>query len=189
MEITIVEEWSTVEPPPAPLLDHVTADPTSTALLVLDVQCSNCDSERRPRCARMLPYLAKLLGRVRAHGVPVIYTLTRGATLSDVRPEVAPLPGEPAVASGVDKFFRTELEGLLDARSADAVILVGTSAHGAVLHTATGAALRGIKVIVPVDCMASDAAYAEQYTTWHLVNAPGTRRHATLTRAEWIDFA
>jgi len=57
-----------------------------------------------------------------------------------------------------------------------------------VLHTATGASVRGLKVVVPVDGMSSDQAYAEQYTAWHMVNAPGTRRSAVLTRFSMIRF-
>ena len=55
------------------------------------------------------------------------------------------------------------------------VIVVGTLANGGVLHTASEAALRGFKVVVPVDGMSSpnlDTLYTEQYTAWHLANAP-----------------
>jgi len=68
------------------------------------------------------------------------------------------------------------------------VILVGTSSNGAVLHTATGAAARGLDVVVPVDGMSASEAYAEQYTAWHLVNAPGTRRRTRLTTVNAIKF-
>jgi nicotinamidase-related amidase len=55
------------------------------------------------------------------------------------------------------------------------VIIAGTTAEGAVLHTATGAAMRGFKVIVPIDGMSAGTLDAEQYTAWYLVNAPGAR--------------
>jgi nicotinamidase-related amidase len=71
----------------------------------------------------------------------------------------------------------------------EAVIATGTSAHGAVLHTAMGAALRGLKVYVPVDCMSAGEPFAELYTAWHMLNAPGTRRQAVLTRSDMIRFA
>ena len=120
--------------------------------------------------------------------MPVIYSITRGASEIDIRKELAPLAGEPIVKSGVDKFFGTDLEKILETKGIQTVIVVGTSAHGAVLHTATGAALRGLNVIVPVDGMSADAPYAEQYTSWHLVNGPGTRRQTTLTRIGLIRF-
>ena len=69
-----------------------------------------------------------------------------------------------------------------------AVITVGTAAHGAVLYTASGAALRGLKVIVPVDGTSADILYAEQYTAWHLVNAPRDGAQVTLTRIDLIRF-
>jgi hypothetical protein len=36
--------------------------------------------------------------------------------------------------------------------------------------------------------MSAGEPYAEQYTTWHLANSPGTRRRAVLTRISWIKF-
>ena len=68
------------------------------------------------------------------------------------------------------------------------MIIVGTTAEGAVLHTATGASMRGFQVIVPIDGMSAGTLYAEQYTAWHLVNAPGKRRRTTLTRFDMIGF-
>lgn len=118
----------------------------------------------------------------------VIYSLTRNASEADIREELSPQTGEPIVKSGVDKFYGTELQGILEAKGIRTVILAGTSAHGAVLHTATGAAQRGLKVTVPVDGMSAGNPYAEQYTSWHLENSPGTRRQATLTRINLITF-
>lgn len=66
-------------------------------------------------------------------------------------------------------------------------MVAGTAANGAVLHTATGAAMRGYRVIVRVDLMSADL-YAEQYTAWHLVNAPGTRHQTALTRSDLIHW-
>jgi nicotinamidase-related amidase len=88
----------------------------------------------------------------------------------------------------VDKFFRTELKEILLKKKIKTVVIAGTTAEGAVLHTATGAAVRGFQVIVPVDGMSADALYAEQYTAWHLANAPGSRQKTTLTRFGMIDF-
>ncbi len=186
---TIIEQWSEIERPPAPELQRVTLDPATTALLVLDIQYANCTIERRPRCVASLPAVERLLAAARAAGVAVIYSLVPHSEPSDIRAEVAPLAGEAVVRTGVDKFFRTELEALLTARGIQTVVIVGTSAHGAVLHTATGAALRGLRVVVPVDGMSADHPFAEQYVAWHLVNAPGTRRSATLTRTDWIAFS
>lgn len=185
---TILDEWADVAVPPAPEARPVAVDPARTALLVLDLQNQNCNAESRPRCVATLPAVRGLLAAARESGLAVIHSLTKTATTADIRGEVEPLPGEPVVRAGVDKFLGTELEGLLKARGVDTVIVVGTSAHGAVLHTATGAALRGYRVVVPVDGLSADNSYAEQYTCWHVANSPGTRRQAVLTRAELIQF-
>ena len=183
---TIIDEWASVEVPPAPKLHSVVVDPNTTALLILDIQKGNCNAERRPRCVACLGKVKALLAKARAGGIPVIYSLTRGATVADIRNEVAPVAGEPSIKSGVDKFFGTDLEKMLKENGVTSVIIVGTSAHGAVLHTATGSALRGFDVIVPVDGMSAGQPYAEQYTAWHLVNAPGTRRQTKLTKTSMI---
>jgi nicotinamidase-related amidase len=65
---------------------------------------------------------------------------------------------------------------------------MGTAAHGAVLYTASAAALRGLKVIVPVDGMSANTTYPEQYTAWHLVNAPVVSANVTLTKLDLIKF-
>ena len=187
-ERTIMDEWREVEAPAAPELHAVTVDPASTALLVLDMQNQNCSEARRPRCVASITTVRGLLDTARNAGAPVLYSLTSSAEPADIRGELTPRADEPVVKSGVDKFHGTDLEALLREKGVQAVILVGTSAHGAVLHTATGAALRGFDVIVPVDGMSAGEPYAEQYTSWHLANGPGTRRRCTLTRCSMISF-
>ena len=66
--------------------------------------------------------------------------------------------------------------------------LLDALSQGAVLHTATGASMRGMNVIVPVDGMSAGTLYAEQYTAWHLLNAPGTRARTSLTKLDMIDI-
>ncbi len=185
---TIIEEWDSVEPPPPPEITPVTVEMNTTALLILDIQIQNCNAERRPRCVDSIPGIQGLLARAREGGMMVAYSLIRNTNESDIREEVAPQAGEAVVKSGVDKFYGTELEAILKEKGVQTVILVGTSAHGAVLNTATGGAARGFKVIVPVDGMTAGEAYAEQYTAWHLANSPGTRRSTTLTRIGLIEF-
>lgn len=185
---TIIDEWPEVKPPPPPELIPVEVNPATTALLILDFQNQNCNPERRPRCVATLPGLRKLLNEARNREMPVVYGLTSRATREDIREELAPQPGEPVVQASVDKFHGTELETILLSRGVRTVIVVGTAAHGAVLHTAVGAALRGFDVIVPVDGMSADDPYPEQYTTWHLANSPGSRKRTTLTQISLITF-
>ena len=58
---SIIDEWNSVKPPPAPELKPVTLDPKTTALLLLDFQTPNCTN--RPRCIASLPAMKKLLTR------------------------------------------------------------------------------------------------------------------------------
>lgn len=183
-----VAEWSSIKAPAAPELKKVTASTKDTALIVMDLQTSSCNAERRPRCLDTLAPVADLLKRARAKGMLVIHTITTSGTREMLRKEVAPQASEPHVQSTVDKFFKTNLEEQLKAKGITTVILVGTAAEGAVLGTATGAAQRRMKVIVPVDGMSSADPYAEQYTADYLTKSPGTAAAATLTRAGMIDI-
>ena len=185
---TVIEEWHNVKIPPAPELKSVTVEANSTALLMLDFNKQTCNAERRPRCIASIPKVQKLLTEARANGVFVVYSLSAGAIPADIAKELAPQGGEPIVTSGPDKFHGTELEKILKERNVKTVIITGTSAHGAVLYTASGAALRGIKVIVPVDGMSAESLYPEQYTVWNLANAPRISIQVTLSRTDMIKF-
>lgn len=183
---TIIDEWTSVPVPAAPILTPITVDATSTGFLILDIQ--NKAYEERPRCAASVPGIADFLKRARASGLTIVYSLTSTATAADIVTQLAPLPGEPIVKSSVDKFFNTDLDSILKHQGIKSVIIVGTAAHGAVLHTATGAAIRGYNVILPVDGMSADNQYAEQYTAWHMLNSPGTRNKAALTTLNLIEL-
>ena len=187
-EKTLLDIWSEITPPPVVPVQPVQLDPKTSALLILDIEEFTCNAERRPRCPDSVPRIKTLLDRARAKGMAVVYSLTSKGTPQTILPEVRPLGNAPVVQSGVDKFYNTELEKILRERGIKTVILVGTAAEGAVLHTATGAVLRGLQVVVPLDGMTSAALYAEQYTAWHLLNAPGTKGKVTLTLFGLIGF-
>ncbi|KKK49666.1 hypothetical protein LCGC14_3132780, partial [marine sediment metagenome] len=158
----------------------------TTALLILDIEQRTTNPQRRPRAVASVPRIAALLAKARASGMPVAYSLTGKGTPETILKEVTPRKGEPIVNASVDKFHGTALEAFLKKMGVKTVLVVGTSAEGAVLHTATGAAIRGFDVVVPIDGMSSGELYAEQYTAWHLVNAPGSRRRTTLTKMDMI---
>ncbi len=182
---TIVDEWANVKTPPAPELKPLTLDAKTTALLMLDFMNQNCG--KRPRCLASLPAVKKFLAEARAKGMMVVYATVTGGKIGDTLADVAPAGGEPVVSSGPDKFMNTDLEKILKDKGIQTVITIGTAAHGAVLHTASGAALRGMKVIVPVDGMSSDT-YTEQYTAWHLANLAALSRNVTLTKFDMVKF-
>lgn len=180
-EKLLVDEWNSLQIPSAPELKQVTLDPQTTAFLILDIQKNSCTTQTRPRCVASIPKVKAFLNLCRQKGVFVAHSLTSTATPEDIVDELKPLPNEPVVRSGVDKFYKTDLEKILTDRGIKTVVIAGTSAHGAVLHTATGASLRGMNVIVPVDGMSADVPFAEMYTAWHLLNSPGTRRSSVVT--------
>lgn len=183
---TIVDEWANVKAPPAPALKNVAVDPKTTALLMLDFVPPTCGA--RPRCVASLPALRKLLEEARARGVLVAHSVTATTKAEDILKDVAPRAGEPIVASSVDKFRNTELEKILKDKGIQTVIVTGTAAHGAVLNTVTGAVLRGMKVILPVDGMSASDAYTEQYVAWHMTNAPAVSPNTTLTKIDLLKF-
>ena len=183
---TIVDEWATVKAPPAPELKPANLDPKTTALLMLDFVAPNCT--QRPRCMASIPAVKKLLGEARAKGMLIVYATGPTGKRADTVAEVAPTDSEPVVSTGVDKFVNTDLEKILKAGGTQTVIAMGTAAHGAVLYTASAASLRGMKVILPVDGMSADSPYVEQYTAWHLTNAPLVARNVTLTKIDLIKF-
>jgi nicotinamidase-related amidase len=183
---TIVDEWAAIKAPPPPELKTVKVDPKESALLLLDFVKQNCSP--RPRCVASLPKMQGLLEKARQAGMPVVYSIVTGQALTDVLPEVAPRAGDAFVASGPDKFMNTDLDKLLKEKGVKTVIVAGTAAEGAVLNTAAAAALRGYKVIVPVDGASSVNPYSEQYTAWHLGNSPVVSRQVTLTRIDLVGF-
>lgn len=185
---TIIDQWSSIVAPPPPAVKPVTVDRATTALLMLDFNHQTCNEQRRPRCVASIPKVKQLLAAARAAKVPVVYSLGGGGKPADLPAELAPTPDEPIVTSGVDKFAKTDLGKILEDKGVKTVIVVGAAAHGAVLYTASDAAMRGLKVIVPVDGMSADNAYAEQYTAWHLANAPIISAAVTLTTLAELKF-
>jgi len=186
---TIIDEWATVQAPKPPELKPVKIDdPKTTAYLVLDIIKQGCNNERRPRCVASVPKIQAFLNQARSKGVPVVYSFTSTSTPADILKEVAPVAGEPLVQTSAEKFFKTDLEKILQEKGIKTVIVVGTAAHGAVLFTGTEAAKRGYKVIVPVDGMSAESTYIEQYTAWHLVNNPSYGAQVTLTKFDMINF-
>jgi nicotinamidase-related amidase len=185
---TIIDEWGTIKAPLPPELKAVKIDGKTTALLVLDMVTQGCNNERRPRCIASVPKVQALLNTARSKEILVVHSTTGTTSVIDIVKDLAPRAQEPVVKSSVDKFYKTDLEKILAEKGIKTVIVMGTAAHGAVLYTTTGAALRGMKVILPVETMTAEDAYAEQYTAWHVMNAPANKGQVTLTRIDMIQF-
>lgn len=183
---SIIDEWASVKAPSPPELKPVTADAKSTALLMLDFMKQNCG--QRPRCVASLPAMKKLLETARAANVTVIYSIISNSTTADVLPDVAPKGDEPHVLAGPDKFLNTNLEKILKDKNINTVIVAGTAANGAVLYTASGAAFRGLNVIVPVNGMSAVNPIAEYSTVLEFMTAPTVSAKSTLTKSDMIKF-
>ncbi len=185
----VIDEWSTIQMPPAPTLKAVTVDPKTTALLLFDFMTENCG--QRPRCAAAVPTLKAIHDKARAANMLVAYTLPGGGKIID--PGIAPREGEviDQKPGGPDKFIGDNLDQRLKDHGIKTVILCGTSAQGVGLGSGAGAAQRGYFVIYPVDCLLSESVFREAYAAWHMAGGgpPVTTKWVTVTRTGMITFA
>jgi nicotinamidase-related amidase len=183
---TIIDEWANARLPPPPRLKAVTLVPRETALLVMDFTVQTCTPERRKRCADSVAGVKKFVEAARAQGALIVYSV---AVPGDVLKDLQPAPGEEVLPPvGPDKFVNTDLEKVLKDKGIKTVVAMGTQAQGCVLHTGSDAALRGFKVVVPVDAMSADDLFPEVYTAWHLSTVPRISNQTTLTRLDMIAF-
>jgi nicotinamidase-related amidase len=183
---SIIDLWEQVKAPPVPTLSAPTVKANETALLLLDIEELNCNQESRPRCVAAVPAMATFLARARSAHLPVFYSNTGRGSRETILPAVAPKDDEPIVKASVNKFFGTKLDDYLKARNVKTVIVCGTSASGAALHTATGAAQYGYRIVLPVDCVPGVSLYEEQASVWNLINGPGTASVLTATTLDAI---
>jgi len=188
----VISDWSTAVAPPAPELKEVTVDPATTAVLFLDMMKAGCSA--RPRCIAAVPNVKLVHDAARAHNMVVWYSLVGSngkATPDDViDPAIKPRVGEWYRQGGPDKFLGSTLEATLKQAEIKTVIVCGNSFQGATVGTASGAAQRGYKVIIPVDCSAAESVYNEQYAAFHLAKGGpvGVTGQVTLTRSTMIKF-
>jgi nicotinamidase-related amidase len=187
---TIIDEWYQAKLPPPPQLKPVTIDPKTTALLVMDFTVQTCTQARRPRCAASVPKVKKLVEAARAKGALIIYSVAVPKSVpADILKDLTPARGEEVLPPlGPDKFINSDLEKTLHDKGITTVVPMGTQAQTSVLHTGGEAALRGFKVIVPVDAMSADDLFPELYTAWHLANAARISNQVTLTKLDMIGF-
>ena len=187
---TLIEEWDQAKFPPAPALKPAKIVPAETALLVMDFTKQTCTAERRKRCADSVPKVVKLVDEARGKGALIIYSVAvPNSVPADILPELKPAAGEQVLPPlGPDKFINSDLEKTLNDKGIKTVVAMGTQAQTSVLHTGATAALKGFKVIVPVDGMSADNVFPEAYTAWHLATAARISANVTLTRFDMIGF-
>jgi nicotinamidase-related amidase len=187
---TVIDEWASAKFPAPPQLKAVKIEPNETALLVMDFTNQTCSPQRRPRCVASIPKTVKLVAEARAKGALIIYSVAvAGSVPTDIVKDLTPAAGETVLPPlGPDKFIGSDLEKTLKDRGIKTVVAMGTQAQTSVLHTGGAAALRGFKVIVPVDGMSADDVFPEAYTAWHLATAARISNQVTLTSFDMIGF-
>jgi nicotinamidase-related amidase len=188
----ILDDWGTVTAPAPPELKAVTLDHSTTALLILDMMKTNCGA--RPRCVAAVPNVKRIHDAAQKAGVMMWYSLVgnkdQASPANVIDPGFAPRDNEWEYQNGPDKFLGSHLEEKLKAHNIQTVVICGTSFQGVGIGTGSELAQRGYKVIVPIDCLASEDAYREQYAAWHLAKGgPAAVTSAvTLTRTTMIKF-
>jgi nicotinamidase-related amidase len=188
----VISDWGSAVAPPPPELKEVTVDPSTTALLLLDIMKFNCST--RPRCVAAMPVIKQMHDAARSHDMTVWYSLVGSdgkATPDDVMDAaIKPRAGEWYRQGGPDKFLGSTLEPTLKQAGIKTVIICGNSFQGATVGTSQEAVQRGFKVIVPVDCSAGDAVYNEQYAVFQLAKGGpvGITSNVTLTRSSMMKF-
>ena len=185
-----IEEWATAKFPAPPPLKPAKIDAKETALLVMDFTKQTCTPERRKRCADQVAGVQKFVAEARAKGAVIIYSVAvPNSVPADILPALTPAAGETVLPPlGPDKFINSDLEWLLKFKGIKTVVAMGTQAQTSVLHTGSTAALKGYKVIVPVDGMSGDEVFPELYTAWHLTTAARISSNVTLTKFEMMGF-
>ncbi len=159
----------TVEP-------RVEVDPSSTALVIVDMQNDFVDPRGRlsvPGARATVPAIARLRDLARAHRMPVVYTqdwhaegdpefalwgphAIEGTWGAEIVPDLAPAPGDLVIRKlRYDAFYGTPLAHELHRRRTETLIVAGTVSNICVLHTAGSAALRWLGVVVPVDAVSA----------------------------------
>ena len=188
----ILDDWATAKAPPPPELKPVTVDGSTTALLILDMMKANCGA--RPRCVATVPTIKRLHEEARKAGAMVWYSFVgsngNATTADQIDPAFTAREGEWARQNGPDKFIGSNLDEKLKAKGIKTVIVCGTSFQGVGIGTGGGAAQRGYKVIIPIDCLSSEDTYMEQYAAFHLFKGgpAGVTSQVTMTRSSMMKF-
>lgn len=175
----------TVETPDYEVERHVVVDPKATALIVVDMQNDFVkeggalvvgDAEKT------IQAIKRLLDLARRRSMAVFYTqdthdpgdpefpiwgqhVLRGSWGWQIIEELTPRPTDRVIQKlRYDGFFGTSLDHELRLRQVATVIVCGTVANICVLHTSGSAALRGYKVILPIDAISAITPFDFQAT-------------------------
>jgi len=183
----------------------VSADARKTAVMVIDMQNDFIKEKGKlyvPRSESLIKPIKSLLNAAREAGATIIYTqdwhhegdpefevwgehALAGSWGAEIVEELKPKEGEFIVRKpSYDAFYGTPLEHILRYRGLENLILTGVLANICVLHTAGSAAMRGYRLMVPVDCILAlnEFDYALSLRQMSFIYK------AKLTRSDMIEF-
>lgn len=162
--------------PDIPIADHLTLDPRTTALVVVDMQndfVAPGGALQVPDAQATIPAIADLIRRFRVAGAHVVYTQdthqhedpefaiwpphavagTPGHAIVD---DLHPLPTDTVLQKPrYDAFYGTQLDHLLRLWHTETLVICGTVANICVHYTAASAALRWYDVVIPRDAVSA----------------------------------
>ena len=173
-------------------------DPDRTAVIVVDMQNGFCHPDGSlyaPDSEAAIEPCADAVSAAREAGAEVVFTrdvhppeqfdgnhyydefdrwgehAVEGTWDAELVDELEPHDGDLVVEKHTyDAFYRTELEGHLDAHSVDDLLICGTLANVCVLHTAGSAGLRDYRPVLledAVGCIETDhREYALEHADW-----------------------
>jgi bifunctional isochorismate lyase/aryl carrier protein len=163
--------------------------PDATALLVIDLQRYFTDPASHayvPGAGDVLAAVRRLAAAFSAHGLPIFFTrhanapenagmlarwwddlITEGSPLAELSPDVDPSLGTVVPKTQYDAFHGTGLQGILNDRGIERVVITGVVAHLCCETTARAAFVHGFQVTFPVDATVS---YGEDHHLATLLN-------------------
>lgn len=112
---------------------------------------------------------------------PSLRKLTEASPLSQIVPELAPLPGELIIRKqGASAFFNTNLAGWLAFRRVDTVAVTGCTTSGCVRATVVDAMQNNLRTICVTDCVGDRAIGPHEANLFDM----GQKYADLMTRAE-----
>jgi nicotinamidase-related amidase len=174
---------------------------STTALLVIDVQSALVASADRG--ADVVAVIRRLLARARAAGTNVIYLqhsqvsyepMMKGAAGWHIHADVAPTSDELVIEkTASDGFHETDLQGELDRRGIERLIICGLQTEFCVDATCRAAFSRGFEVVLASDGHSTMDAIAPahvvvQHHNYALANLAHPRRKIAVMPSTEIDL-